>query len=211
MPATVRRPGESEVDSASRRFGLSVLLAHEKLVLSALRLPAGVDGPQPHIHHEHSDGFYVLDGELEVLLEADWHPLRAGSLVVIPPEVVHTVRNTSADSAFALNLHAPGAGFDAYVQAGRDGDDEARARFDQAPPPEDGGRPGSLATLTQPARFDGPALSIAERALTFGSSPRGEDAAVALYVLDTGTSVLIPPGEAWTADGDARVLELIAR
>jgi mannose-6-phosphate isomerase-like protein (cupin superfamily) len=128
---------------------LSILLASEPLVLSEIRMGPGEDGPAAHVHREHSDGFYVLEGELAVLLGSDWHRLGTGGAVLIPPGVVHTVRNASSASVRMLNLHAPGAGFDDYVRAGREGDRAARERFDQHPPPEDGGRPGTDATLVQ--------------------------------------------------------------
>ena len=130
-------------------LGLDILTAHENLVLSEIRLPPGADGPAAHIHNEHSAGFFVVEGELSVLLGRDWHRLGAGGGVLIPPRVVHTIRNDSDAPVRTLNIHVPGAGFDDYVRAGREGDREARARFDQEPPPEDGGRPASDATLVQ--------------------------------------------------------------
>ena len=172
---------------------LTILVADEKLVLSEIRLGAGADGPAAHIHNEHSDGFYVVEGEASVLLGSEWHALPAGAAVVIPPRVVHTFRNDSSADVVTLNLHVPGAGFDDYVRAGRERDHEARARFDQAPPPEDGGRPGSDAILARerPVRIETPTLSLRERD---GEPGLSQDGAVARYALD-----------------ETRFVELIAR
>ena len=189
-----RRHGRRARELRRLPLDLSILVAHERLVLSEIRLGAGADGPSAHIHNEHFDGFYVVDGEASVLLGSEWHALPAGAAVVIPPRVVHTFRNDSSAAVVTLNLHVPGAGFDDYVRAGREGDDEARARFDQAPPPEDGGRPGSDAILVRdrPVQIETPTLSLREREGEPGAAE--EDGAVARYAL-----------------GEGRFVELIAR
>jgi quercetin dioxygenase-like cupin family protein len=173
VSASVVPPGEGEL-IRERPIGMSILGVDERLVVSEMRLGAGADGPRAHVHHTHSDGFWVLDGELTVLLGEDEHALPAGGFVSIPPNVVHTVRNASDADVRALNLHAPSAGFEDYLRAGRDGDVERRREFDQHEPPEDGGRPASDARLLGPG--EGEALSIGPSALLFkatGDDPDG--------------------------------------
>jgi quercetin dioxygenase-like cupin family protein len=104
------------------------------------------DGAGLHVHRRHNDLFYVLEGELTLRLGADGREVqaRAGTLALVPPLVVHGYRNASdADMRF-LNVHAPGAGFAAYLRALRDG---APHTFDQHPPPREGGRPASDASV----------------------------------------------------------------
>lgn len=171
------------------RLPLEILGAHEQLVLSEIRMGPGMPGPAAHVHHHHSDGFLVLEGELMVRLGDGEVPLGAGSGVLIPPGVVHTVRNASEAEVLCLNYHAPGAGFDDYVRAGLEGDHEARARFDQHDPPADGGRPAGDATIADLAggeRLDSDALSIAEVALEPGAlvESAADGSLTALYVVD---------------------------
>ena len=150
MSATIVRPGAGEVIYEHEIGGIKLLAGGPYVVVSEIRLGPGNDGPPPHIHHTHSDGFYVLEGDLTLRLGADERPLAAGGFVAIPPGVVHTVRNTSDSDVRLLNVHAPGAGFDEYLRAGRDGDQAARERFDQDEPPADGGRPEADASLMAP-------------------------------------------------------------
>jgi len=48
-----------------------------------------IDGAREHYHKRSTELYYVLDGEGVVLLNGDEHPVRKGSLVHIPPGVVH--------------------------------------------------------------------------------------------------------------------------
>src|SRR5919206_4197492 len=107
----------------------------------------GRDGAALHVHRRHSDLFYVLDGELTVRLgpAGDEAGAPAGTLVRVPPLVVHGFRNRSAADVRYLNLHAPGQGFASYLRALRDG---RTLVYDQEPPPPDGGRTPSDAVLT---------------------------------------------------------------
>jgi hypothetical protein len=89
----------------------------------------------------------VLEGELTLRLGPgeDEIAAPAGTLVVVPPLVIHAYRNASDGDVVFLNVHAPGTGFAPYLRALRDG---APHDFDQHAPPEDGGRPASEAIVT---------------------------------------------------------------
>jgi quercetin dioxygenase-like cupin family protein len=118
-------------DEPSRR--LTIRLALDGVVVSEFEQGAGEPGPDPHVHREHSDCFYVLDGTLTLsLLDGD-REAGPGTFVLVPPNVAHTYRNSSSRNTRFLNLHVPGMGFDRYVLDTLDGS------FDQYPPPEDGG------------------------------------------------------------------------
>jgi len=84
----------------------------------------GHTGPRPHVHREHVDAFYVLEGELEFFLAGETLTVAAGSFVAAEPGVVHTFANRGPGRARFLNLHAPGMRFDEYFRrmaAGEDG------------------------------------------------------------------------------------------
>jgi mannose-6-phosphate isomerase-like protein (cupin superfamily) len=182
VSATVVPPGGGETIYDHPVGGIRLLAGTEHVVLSEIRLGPGNDGPAPHIHHTHSDGFYVLDGELTVRLGDEEQQLPAGGFVMMPPGVVHTVRNTSEADVTVLNIHAPGAGFDSYLRAGRDGDQATRDAFDQDPPPEDGGRTPTDAKVVAPG--EGERLALGPTSSVFkatGDDPDGH------YSLSEGT------------------------
>ncbi|HRJ11459.1 MAG TPA: cupin domain-containing protein [Prosthecobacter sp.] len=51
-----------------------------------------IDGARPHYHKRSTELYYVLDGGGEVVLDGVAHPVMKGSLVHIPPGVVHGAR-----------------------------------------------------------------------------------------------------------------------
>ena len=122
----------------SRVFDIKV--GTDALALVEFRYPAATKGPDRHVHHEHSDGFYVLEGELTI--EVADQTVRAGPgwFVMAPPGVVHTFRNDSSGEARFLNMHVPSMGFHEHLE-GRLED------FDQHEPPDDGGLPASEAMI----------------------------------------------------------------
>lgn len=144
--AIVVPPGGGEVvgDAPDRR--VEILAEHDALHATWSRFGPGRDGADLHVHHRHTDLFYVLEGELTVRLgvEGETVPAAAGTLVCVPPLVVHGFRNGGADAEVRyLNLHAPGQGFANYMRGVRD----AASPFDQADPPADGGHPTSEAAV----------------------------------------------------------------
>jgi mannose-6-phosphate isomerase-like protein (cupin superfamily) len=130
-------PGEGETTTDRPERTLRILCDFEQLIVSWFRYEPGEEGPEPHIHRQHSDAFYVLEGEIDFGLGPDVTRLGGGpgTLAAAPPNVVHTFRNSSAATAIFLNIHAPSMGF-GDVLRGR-----GREHFDQFDPPEDGGRP----------------------------------------------------------------------
>ena len=132
-------PGSGEIigDSPERR--VEILSDDASLNATTSRFAGGRDGADLHVHRLHTDFFYVLEGELTVRLGVrdERIPVTAGTLVRVPPLVVHGFRNSSdADMRF-LNFHAPGQQFVEYLRAVRD---KRRFSYDQYDPPEDGGR-----------------------------------------------------------------------
>ena len=130
------------VSSAEKRIEL--LCDRDELHVTWTRMGAGLDGAAPHVHRNHSDLFYVLEGELTFLVGPgrEEHVLSAGMLVLAPPLVVHGFRNGSDAEARYLNFHAPGAGFADYLRG-------VSAGFDSEDPPADGGRPAGEARIVK--------------------------------------------------------------
>ena len=123
---------------------VEVLSEHDSLHVTWSRFGPGRDGASRHIHRQHSDVFYVLDGELTVKLADGEVAAPAGTLVHVPPLVVHGFRNAGEGELRYLNLHAPGSGFIDYMRGRRDG---RTVPFDQDDPPADGDAPAGTATI----------------------------------------------------------------
>ena len=51
-----------------------------------------IDGARPHFHKRSTELYYVLGGEGSVILDGVEHEVKAGSMVHIPPGVVHAAK-----------------------------------------------------------------------------------------------------------------------
>jgi quercetin dioxygenase-like cupin family protein len=51
-----------------------------------------IDASEPHFHRRGTELYYVLEGEGTIQLDGVEHALRQGSLLHIPPGVVHSAR-----------------------------------------------------------------------------------------------------------------------
>src|SRR3954452_16596891 len=170
-------PGSGEVigDSPERRD--AVLCAHDALHATVSRFGPGRAGADLHIHRRHHDLFYVLEGELTLRLgDAEDVVAGTGTLVCIPPLVVHGFKNASDRDLRYLNLHAPGVGFASYMRGLRDG---VKVVYDQEDPPPHGTRPSTEVRIGHPPlELDG--LRITDR------PARGTSQALECYFVLSG-------------------------
>jgi mannose-6-phosphate isomerase-like protein (cupin superfamily) len=171
-------PGGGEVigDAPDRR--VEILCDSEWLNATLSRFAPGRAGADLHVHREHADLFYVLEGTLTVRLGVEDRQVEvpAGRLARVPPGIVHGFRNASDADLRYLNFHAPGRRFNDYLRALRDGRTFA---YDQFDPPEDGGAPPSAATVGPP-ELDTAELQVAVRS----DPPAAGGRLDAVYVLD---------------------------
>jgi quercetin dioxygenase-like cupin family protein len=75
----------------------------------------GFGGTPPHIHHSSEEAIYVLQGEMQVRVGDRTIPASAGSFVLVPRGVVHTLSNPSTTPARVLTIFSP-AGFEKYFE-----------------------------------------------------------------------------------------------
>lgn len=122
--------GETIRDQPGRRA--TVLVDTEELTLSEFLYGPGERGANLHVHHHHADGFLVVGGEITLGYRDGTLTAPAGTLVLLPPGVVHGFDNDGADRMRVFNLHMPASGFADYLR-GRN------PEFDQHDPPADGG------------------------------------------------------------------------
>ncbi len=105
--------GEPVFTSAGggERIGNHRVLA-ELSHLEALELsfPSDFEGVDPHTHADHTDSFYVLEGEVEFFLDGAWHLSVPGTFVSIPPNIEHGFR-PAGTAIRLLNFHTPRVGF----------------------------------------------------------------------------------------------------
>jgi quercetin dioxygenase-like cupin family protein len=97
-------------------------LERPELLVFEINRHADDGGVAPHVHREHADAFYVLEGEMDFHVAGETLRASAGWFVLSPAGVVH---GFGPGTARMLNFHAPGA---PYV-----------GRRDTYDPPEDGG------------------------------------------------------------------------
>jgi quercetin dioxygenase-like cupin family protein len=132
------REGESITNLPNRRA--TVLVETDELTISEFDYGPGERGAKLHVHREHADGFLVLDGEFTFHFRDGSRALPGGTLLVIPPGVVHGFDNDGDVYARCFNFHVPSLGFADYMR-GRNPD------FDQHEPPEDGGADPAAAAI----------------------------------------------------------------
>jgi quercetin dioxygenase-like cupin family protein len=96
-------------------------LERPELLMFEIQRRADDGGVAPHVHREHADAFYVLEGEMDFHVAGETVRASAGWFVLSPPGVVH---GFGPGTARMLNFHAPGK---PYV-----------GRGDTYDPPEDG-------------------------------------------------------------------------
>jgi quercetin dioxygenase-like cupin family protein len=127
-------PGEGEIVTERPERTLRILAELEQVIVTWFRYEPGEKGPDPHVHRQHTDAFYVLEGEVEFELGPNLKTGTGlpGTLAAAPPNVVHTFRNANDATAIFLNFHAPSMGFGDHIR-GRGN------AFDQFEPPADGG------------------------------------------------------------------------
>src|SRR5207244_3474031 len=161
---------------------------HELVDVTWSRYATGERGPDPHIHRQHADAFYVLDGEITFVIGAERREVRvgAGTMVVIPAGVVHTFGNEGAADAMYLNIHAPSRGFAESLRARRDGRHVDVERFDSFDPPPDGGHSASRVVVRGPGQ--GESISMGPSRVVFKAEVGDGDGTFSL------TEITLAPG-----------------
>lgn len=95
----------------------SILAASENLSLTYGTRPGGERVTGLHVH-QHTEAFYVLEGELtfQVGAECETVTLGAGGFVAVPPGVAHAYGTAGVEPARWLVVHAPDGGFAAFLR-----------------------------------------------------------------------------------------------
>jgi mannose-6-phosphate isomerase-like protein (cupin superfamily) len=91
LSAVIRHEGETARERSTCGWR-DLLISRQDRDVAAWVHAVDIDGAREHYHKRATELYYVLDGEGVVLLDGTEHPVRKGSLVHIPPGVVHGAR-----------------------------------------------------------------------------------------------------------------------
>jgi mannose-6-phosphate isomerase-like protein (cupin superfamily) len=73
-------------------------------------------GPLVHVHPTAEESYEVIEGALEVYMNGDWSPVRAGEKATVPARVPHSVRNAGDERARIVNIHQPAQRFESFFR-----------------------------------------------------------------------------------------------
>jgi mannose-6-phosphate isomerase-like protein (cupin superfamily) len=114
-------PGEGErLDTETRAFVIKADL--EQISINEVDAGPDFEGVGPHFHKRHVDAFFILEGELEFVVDGKTIRAGAGTTLVVPPGVVHSFAPASPQTRY-LNIHAPDSGFLEFMRAQHRGED----------------------------------------------------------------------------------------
>jgi quercetin dioxygenase-like cupin family protein len=135
--AIVNGPGEGErLEGKDAVYVVKV--TRPELSLIEYTTGPGYQGATPHFHERHTDAFILLEGELDFTLGRETTRGGPGTVVVVPPGVVHAFAAIGEPARF-LNIHSPDAGFVDFLRARTRGEDGAFDSVDVDGPQEPGG------------------------------------------------------------------------
>ena len=120
-PRSPSQATEAILRSPERR--VEILVASEAITITRAEYAAGADVAGRHVHHHHTDAFYVLAGTLifEIGRDGADHAVTAGGFLAVPPNVPHSFRVDGRGPARWLTIHTPDGGFAAFMRGVRDG------------------------------------------------------------------------------------------
>ncbi len=114
-PADAQIAGPDGGERLERRDLVNTIRAETtEISLFELAFDTRWSGVDPHSHDDHVESFFILDGEVEFLLEGETVRVGTGTYVAAPPQTVHGFRPVGPASI--LNIHAPDAGFAARAR-----------------------------------------------------------------------------------------------
>ena len=108
----------------------------DELALLEFTVTPEWSGPLPHVHREHVDSVYVLEGQLELQLGDGVVRLGPGDAHAAAPGTRHEVTNPGPGPTRFLNLHTPSCGFVEYLRKLTNAEPADDAAYDVFSPEE---------------------------------------------------------------------------
>ena len=75
-----------------------------------------MEGPPEHVHHEHDEAYYVLEGTFDLKAGEQRITATAGTFVLVPRGTPHAYQNLASRRSRMLVLSTPG-GIESYFEA----------------------------------------------------------------------------------------------
>ena len=133
-----------KIGTSSCTFKLTGKDTHGHFGLFEYTLEPETEGPSPHIHKRMTEIFYVVEGELELILDRQKITAKSGTLMSVPENTPHGFSNRSAKRAKFLIMFCPADSREQYFiglaelkkngrQPSREELLELMERFDQYP------------------------------------------------------------------------------
>ncbi len=87
----------------------------DRLSVVEMHLPGGWDGPPVHVHEVVDHVWYVVAGQVEVLIDGQRTRARAGDVTLVPQRVAHTFSTLDSGPATLLEVDS-GRALDGYFR-----------------------------------------------------------------------------------------------
>ena len=129
MDGLVSRSGEGETLDGPKHQ-VTVKATRPELDVLEFAVASDFEGPGLHVHKEHVDSFYVLEGELEFRMGDETGRAGPGTFVSAPPGTPHAFTNPGPNPARFLNIHSPDRGFVELMRAHDRGENPDPQAFD---------------------------------------------------------------------------------
>jgi quercetin dioxygenase-like cupin family protein len=75
--------------------------------MSIFKTEMDVNGNAAPHSHEYEQALYVIKGKISVTLNREENVAEAGTIVFIPPRVIHSMKNIGNEKAILLGVNAP--------------------------------------------------------------------------------------------------------
>ncbi len=143
--AFVSRPGEGQALPRVGRVRVSSAQTGGTFEVIELAPPSGPEqapsgGPPPHVHHEHEECFFIVEGTFKFVLGNQEVEAPAGSVVLVPRGTRHAFKRGEGARALVFTIPAGLEGFfrelSAGINAGRSEADlrvELKGKYDTEP------------------------------------------------------------------------------
>ena len=97
---------ESEREYRNGDSGPKYLMQGPRMNFAVVQFQAGQDFAA-HYHNVMEENFFILEGEVDIVVDGVVHHLKAGDLIHIEPEEVHYVKNVSSGKVKMIATLAP--------------------------------------------------------------------------------------------------------
>ena len=92
-----------------------------------------VPGPPPHRHTKFHESFYIMEGEMDFIIDGEVKKIGKGQSVDIPPDTLHTFKNVGTSVCKWVNIHSPKGFGEFFAQYGIPESEEDAAQKSVAP------------------------------------------------------------------------------